>query len=120
VVIDFMCTRTISRIFTVSLLGVMVAAAAGGMCLLPAASAHPAMAGCHSAPVSSHPRPADYSCCLNRHLSALVASVFSPRPATQTSEIESFPLAVAADSAKDLSTTLVSSGSPPGVVNLRI
>jgi len=77
----------ISRIVISILLCTLAAGVAESACLLPAAAARsmlPAsMSGCHHSRVPSPSRPADYRCCMNRHPAALMAKVFSPRPAMQ-------------------------------------
>jgi hypothetical protein len=111
-------TQPFSRIVAVALLGVMVAAAAGTICLVPGA-AHPVMTGCHHR-IPSHPQPADYRCCVGRHAS-LPSAIFSVHPAAQVLEgSDAIILSAAAGDSNVVSTVMASSSGPPGVLVLRI
>lgn len=112
------------RIVIAALLCTMAAAVVEGVCLLPAAAAHstlsPSMTGCRHSKVPSPSRPADYRCCMNRHPSALVAKIFSPRPEMQPVETDAIPLFVATKGVDDSCSPLATSIIPPGFLTLRI
>jgi hypothetical protein len=117
-------TSIISRIVIAVLLCTMAAAVAESACLLPAAAAQSmlpsSMAGCHHSRVPSPSRPADYRCCMNRHPSALVAKVFSPRPGVQPVDTGAIRLFVAAKHLDPSLSAVAPSVIPPGFLTLRI
>jgi len=122
ILIDLVTARAVSRIVAVVLLGVMVAATAGPICLSPVlrySNAHSSMAGCQHAPIPSRPQPADYRCCISRHPVGLAAKVSSPLPVMQPVQASFCPVSVAV-ACNAFPVVAVSPGSPPGVVTLRI
>jgi len=121
----------------IALLGTMVAAGAGTVCMLPAMAQHvassvsstsssisaPASAPvtrCHSPRVPSHPQSADYRCCVGGHSSALLTRIFSSRPALPPLKLSVTNMFVAAGDADVLANASPLSDSPPGIFILRI
>ncbi len=102
-----------------TMLGAIVAAGVGAMCLMPAMAQHSSMAACHSTPKPSPPKHSEYRCCVNRDASALVTSLFSLRPAVGRFEADTIQLLVAGDRVAS-SITQDHSSSPPPVLILRI
>jgi hypothetical protein len=105
------------QIIAMALLSATVAAAAGTVCLLPAAP-FPS-AGCHHdrAPADRH--PVDYRCCLNRHPSAITTTAFSSQPAPIAQHaFRAGIVATSSDAAPVVSFT--PSSSPPVCLILRI
>lgn len=113
-------TQFFSRLVAVALLGAILATGAGAVCLLPAASAHPSMAGCHPVRVPSPPQPADYRCCVSRHPAALLTNVVPPRPMLQPWQAAAVDVLVAANGENVFTAAMASSSGPPGVISLRI
>ena len=112
-------TQSFARIVAVTMLGAILAAAVGAMCLMPAMAQHSSMAACHSAPAPSPTQHADYRCCVNRHPSALVTSLFSLRPAVGPFEPDTIHILVASDLVAS-PIMQAHSSSPPPVLILRI
>jgi hypothetical protein len=102
------------------LLGAMVAAGAGTICLLPVPAAPLHSAGCHPSRVPANPQPADFRCCVSRHPSALTTSVFSTRPGMQTSAAYTVGASVVPSYGDAILAATSRPGSPPGVLILRI
>ena len=112
-------TQSFARIIAMTMLGAIVAAGVGAMCLMPAMAQHSSMAACHSTPKPSPPKHSEYRCCVNRDASALVTSLFSLRPAVGRFEADTIQLLVAGDRVAS-SITQDHSSSPPPVLILRI
>ena len=129
--------QSFSRIIAIAMLGTMVAAGAGTMCLLPAmaqsssssssssvsAASTPSsvpVSGCHAPRVPSHPQSADYRCCVGRHSSALLTKIFPSRPALQILEFRAADVPVAASDADFSANTSIPSDGSPGILILRI
>ena len=112
-------TQSFARIVAVAMLGAIVAAGLGAMCLMPAMAQRSSMVACHSAPESSPLQHSEYRCCVNRHSSALVTSLFSLRPAVGRFEPDTIQIQVASDLVAS-SITQAHSSSPPPVLILRI
>jgi hypothetical protein len=114
-----------SRMIAIALLGAMIAAGAGTMCLLPAmaqyaASSVPATTGCHSPHAPSHPQSADYRCCVGGHSSALLTKIFTPQPALRSLDSNAPDVLVAANDVAAPANASGSSDSLPGILILRI
>jgi hypothetical protein len=118
--VNFLVPQRCSRIVALALLGAVMVTAAGASCLMPAASAHSSMAACHPVKTPSHPHPVDSRCCVSRLPSALLTSVFSPRPALPTLEPGAMQVLVAAQDRDAFPALIAPSGGPPGVLILRI
>ena len=95
------------------LLGAMVAAGAGTICLLPVSAPPLHSAGCHPSRVPANPQPADFRCCVSRHPSALPTNIFLPRPALLPLRDGRIAVLAARSSGNPSSTALAGSSSPP-------
>jgi len=109
-----------SRILAIALLATMVAAGAGATCLLSVSAAPARSPGCHPARVPSQPQPGDYRCCVSLHPSALLTSIFTPRPALQPFLADAIDPLVTACESRAFPSEVAPSGGPPGFTTLRI
>ncbi|MGA9553243.1 MAG: hypothetical protein WBR30_13425, partial [Candidatus Sulfotelmatobacter sp.] len=107
-------SRLFSQLVAVMVLGTVVAASAGAMCVVPAA--HAPMIGCHHPmQVPLGPHPADYRCCMSRYAVPLVTNAVSPRPALDGLPLVATPLLAAASNDSVFISTILPSSGPPGV-----
>ncbi|MGD1024580.1 MAG: hypothetical protein ABR880_17470 [Candidatus Sulfotelmatobacter sp.] len=114
-------SKLFSQLVAMMLLGAVVAAGAGVVCVVSASThSSSSMTGCHGSEKPSHPHPADYRCCLSRHAVPLVTSVVTPRPALQGLRADVTPVLAAANDRAVFLPAIAPSGGPPGVVVLRI
>jgi hypothetical protein len=107
------------QIIAVALLSATVAAAAGTVCLLPAATAPFSNAGCHHGRAPANPHPVDYRCCLGRHASAIITNAFSPQPTPRAQDAFRAGIVAASSDAGPV-VRFTSSSSPPVYLILRI
>jgi hypothetical protein len=109
----------VRQIIVAALLSATVAAAAGTICLLPAATAPISNAGCHHGRAPANPHPVDDRCCLGRHPLAITTTAFSPQP--MMSVRKAFRAGIVAESSDAVSVvSFTSSSSPPVCLILRI
>ncbi len=107
------------QIVALALLSITVAAAAGTVCLLPAAAAPVSTEGCHHGRAPANQHPVDYRCCLSRHPSAILTSAFSPQPAPRAQDVFRVGMVAASSDAVPV-ISFTSSSSPPVYPILRI
>jgi hypothetical protein len=117
---NFLVPQLFSRIVALALIGTVMFTGVGTSCLIPAATAHSPMAGCHPVHVPSHPQSAGYRCCGRRPTAALLTHVVLPRPPLQTLEADALGVLIIASRNHAFPALITPSGGPPGVVVLRI
>jgi hypothetical protein len=109
----------VAQIIVAALLSATVAAAAGTVCWLPAATAPFSNAGCHHGRAPANPHPVDDRCCLGRHPSAVTTAAFLPQPSPRAQDVFRAGI-VAASSDPVPVVSFTSSSSPPVCLILRI
>jgi len=117
---NFLVSQSFSRIVALALIGTVMFAGVGASCLMPAATAHSPMAGCHPVHFPSHPQSAGYRCCGRRPTAALLTHVVLLRPTLQTLEADALGVLVIASRNHASPAPITPSGGPPGVVVIRI